>query len=286
VRPGSEGKVSQSGRCEIVRGEIGQEAAVRECLRGADAAIYNIGILREVPEEGVTFQALQEDGAKRAVDLAAAEGVRRFILMSANGVRLDGTPYQRTKAAAEEHLKASGLDWTIFRPSLVFGDPRGRLEFCTQMRDDLVDKPLPAPLFHDGVSPKGAGTFELAPIHVTDVAAAFARALDTPATIGQTYVLCGPESLSWREILSRIAAACGKRKVMLPAPAGPIRWLGSLLDRYAWFPVTRDQLDMLLEGNTGDSRAVFEQLDIRPRHFSSEELAYLRPGAGARPASE
>ena len=279
VRPGSERKVSGDRRCEIVSGEIGQEAAVRECLRGADAAIYNIGILREVPEEGVTFRALQEDGAKRVIDGAVAEGVRRFILMSANGVRLDGTPYQRTKAAAEEYLKASGLDWTIFRPSLVFGDPRGRIEFCTQMRDDLVDKPLPAPLFHEGVSPKGAGMFEMAPVHVTDVAAAFARALDTPATIGRTYVLCGPDSLPWREILSRISAACGKRKLMLPAPAGPIRMLGSLLDRYAWFPVTRDQLDMLLEGNTGDSRAVFEELDIRPRRFSVEELAYLRPGA-------
>ena len=285
VRPGSESKVSQVDRCELVTGEIGQEPAVRACLRGADAAIYNIGILREVPEEGVTFQALQEDGAKRAMDLAAEEGVRRFILMSANGVRLDGTPYQRTKAAAEAHLKASGLDWTIFRPSLVFGDPRGRIEFCSQMRDDLVNKPLPAPLFHEGVSPKGAGLFEMAPVHVTDVAAAFVRALDTPATIGQTYVLCGPDSLPWREILSRISTACGKRKLMLPAPAGPIRALGSLFDRFAWFPITRDQLDMLLEGNTGDSRAVFELLDIRPRRFSVDELAYLRPGVQANAAN-
>ncbi len=278
VRPGSEAKVSQAGRCELVSGEIGDDAAVRECLHGADAAIYNIGILREVPSDGVTFQALQEDGAKRAIDLAVSEGVHRFILMSANGVRLDGTAYQRTKAAAEEHLKASGLAWTIFRPSLVFGDPRGRMEFCTQMRDDLIDKPLPAPLFHEGLSPRGAGGFEMAPIHVTDVASAFARALDTPATIGKTYVLCGPESLAWREILARIASACGKRKLMLPAPAGALRFAGALLDRYAWFPVTRDQLNMLLEGNTGDSRGVFDLLDIEPRRFSAEELSYLRPG--------
>ncbi len=276
VRPGSESKVSRAGECELVPGDIADEAAIRRCLRDAGAAIYNIGILREIPAEGVTFKAMQEDGAVRVIDLAADENVRRFILMSANGVRPDGTPYQRTKAAAEAHLRRSGLDWTIFRPSLVFGDPRGRLEFCTQMRDDLVDKPLPVPLFHEGISPRGAGSFEMAPVHVCDVASAFAAALAEPATIGQTYVLCGPESLQWKEILERIAQACGKRKVMLPAPAAPVRFLGALLDRFAWFPLTRDQLDMLLEGNTGDSSALFTLLDMRPRRFSPQELAYLR----------
>jgi NADH dehydrogenase len=282
VRPGSESKVSQARHCELVPGDVSDEAAIRRCLRGAEAAIYNIGILREMPAQGVTFKALQEDAAVRVIDLAKAENVRRFILMSANGVRADGTPYQRTKAAAEAHLRQSGLDWTIFRPSLVFGDPRGRLEFCTQMRDDVIDKPLPVPLFHEGASPRGAGTFEMAPVHVRDVASAFVAALGEPATVGQTYVLCGPESLPWKEILARIAQACGKRKLMLPAPAAPVRLLGSLLDRFAWFPLTRDQLNMLLEGNTGDSSAVFKLLSIEPRRFSQEQLAYLQSDPAGR----
>lgn len=275
VRTGSEGRVSQRERCRIVSGDIGDVDAIARCLEGVDAAIYNIGILREVPSEGVTFAAMQEEGAVRVIDAAVAAGVRRFVLMSANGVKLGGTPYQHTKARAEAHLAASGLDWTVFRPSLVFGDPRGRLEFCTQMRDDLIQKPLPVPLFHEGLNPAGAGEFEMAPVHVRDVAAAFVKALETPDTVGGVFVLCGPDSLTWRVLITRIAEACGRRKLMLPAPALPLRMAGAMFDRFAWFPITRDQLTMLLEGNTGDSSAVFRMLDITPRAFSVENLAYL-----------
>ncbi len=105
--------------------------------------------------------------------------------MSANG--LDGTPYQRTKFQAEEALRASGLDWTIFRPSVIFGDPRGQMEFCTQLKRDIIDSPLPAPLFYKGLLPLDAGAFELAPVAVADVAAAFCHALTHPETIGQSY---------------------------------------------------------------------------------------------------
>ena len=93
--------------------------------------------------------------------------------MSANGVKADGTPYQVTKYEAEEYLKASGLDWTIFRPSVIFGDPGERMEFATQLASDIIRPPLPAPLFFDGVSPLNAGQFRLSPVHVEDVAQAF-----------------------------------------------------------------------------------------------------------------
>ncbi len=275
VRPGSEHKLPATPDCEPISGEVGDEAALRSCLEGSDAVIYLIGILRELPKRGVTFDALQRRGAERTFAIAAEVGVSRALLMSANGIDAAATPYQQTKLAAEEALKASALDWTIFRPSVIFGDPDGRMEFCSQLKSDLIDAPMPVPLFYQGWLPKNAGGFQLAPVHVDDVAEAFVGSLGRADTCGETYDLCGPDDLSWKQILSTIAAAVDKRKLMLPAPVMAIGTAAALLDRFPWFPVTRDQLTMLLAGNTCADDG-FGRLGIAPRPFGQAALAYLR----------
>jgi NADH dehydrogenase len=276
VRPGSESRVEQRERCELVSGDVDDASAVAECLEGADAMIYLIGILREFPSRGITFDGLQFRAVDRLVQTAKDKGIKRFLLMSANGVKPDGTPYQRSKFMAEETLRASGLDWTIFRPSVIFGDPRGRMEFCTQLKRDIIDSPLPAPLFYEGLLPTGAGAFELAPVHVDDVAQAFVRALQLPETVEQTLQLCGPDKLSWKQILTTIASAVGKTKMMLPAPALAVKAAAGLLDRQPWFPITRDQINMLLEGNVCDEPGAFRVLGIEPARFDELSLAYLQ----------
>ena len=274
VREGSESKVRHRDRCIVVDGDVDDTDAIERVADGSDAIIYNIGILREFPDRGITFDRLQDEAARRVIDTAAAKGVRRFLLMSANGVKPGGTLYQRTKYNAEAHLKDTDLDWTIFRPSVLFGDPRGRMEFATQLSAEIIDSPLPAPLFYAGLLPLGAGKFPMSPVHVTDVAAAFVRALQDPATIGQTYHLGGPETLSWKEILSRLAAAKGRKKLMLPAPALGVMAAAALLDRFEAFPITRDQIRMLLEGNACPPDDL-ETLGIEPQRFSGDALRYL-----------
>ena len=159
VREGSENKLSQPEKCRIVTGDIQNEQAINETINSADCIIYNIGIIRQFPKQGITFEELHFEGAKRTIDSAVKQNVKRFILMSANGVRPKGTDYQRTKYKAEMYLKKTKLNWTIFRPSLVFGPPRGKIEFCTQLRDDMINLPVPAPLFHSGLFPFHAGQF-------------------------------------------------------------------------------------------------------------------------------
>jgi len=276
VRPGSEEKVVQPERCEIVSGEIDDAGAVAECLRGADAAIYNIGLIREFPAKGITWEAMQYQGAARVMDAAVQAGVRRFLLMSANGVKPEGTGYQRTKYRAEQHLAGSDLDWTVFRPSVVFGESRGREEFCTMLRDQMIKPPIPAPLFYEGVWPGGAGRFQMSPVAAENVAEAFVSSLETPASHGRIFPLGGPEAPEWREILKTIAAASGKPdKLMVPAPVGPTRAVAALFDRFAWFPVTRDQLQMLIEGNACDGSEAWTLFDIQPTRFAVESLGYL-----------
>jgi NADH dehydrogenase len=281
VRPGHEQRVRHPDSCNLVSGTIDDAAAIDRTLEQADAVIFNIGILREFPTRGITFQHLQQDAACRVIDAAVARGVKRFLLMSANGVAAEQTAYQKTKRDAERHLVASGLDWTIFRPSVIFGDPRGRSEFATQLHEDVIASPLPAPLFYQGILPHAAGEFMLSPVHVHDVARAFVTALLWPTTIGQTLDLGGPENLTWREILTRIAEATGRHKLMLPVPAFGVSTAAALLDRFESFPVTRDQLSMLLQGNTCGSAAL-NRLGITPTAFDAESLRYLNnTGSGA-----
>jgi NADH dehydrogenase len=166
----------------------------------------------------------------------------------------------------------------VFRPSVVFGDPRGRMEFCTQLRDEMILKPIPAPLFHTGLWPGGAGRFLMSPVAIADVAEAFVRSLGEPASHGRIFPLGGPEALEWREILGIIAAASGRKKLMMPAPVGPVRAVAALFDRFEWFPVTRPQLQMLLEGNACDGHEAWKLFGIKPTHFGPAALGYLGGG--------
>ena len=275
VQSGSLSKINSP--CEVVKGDIQNKNAILETMQGAEAVIYTIGIIREFPKKGVTFKELHLNGLKRCLEIALKIGVKRFILMSANGVRPDGTAYQRTKWQADEALKESGLNWTIFRPSLIFGDPggEGRPEFCTQIRDDMLSLPFPAPLFYNGLLPFNAGSFSMSPIHVKNVAEFFVKSIKLKVCEKNIFDLGGPKALTWKEIIHQIALASGKRTWKIPAPVVVIKIAASILDRFKWFPVTRDQLTMLMEGNTVSTN-YFDDFSINPIKFSMENLEYLK----------
>ena len=276
VRKGSESKVVLSEKCEIIDGDINNVSAIKETIADSDAVIYTIGIIREFKSKSITYENLHFDGAVKCIDAALEAGVKRFILMSANGVCPDGTGYQKTKWMSEQYLKNTKLDWTIFRPSTIFGDPRGsgRPEFCSQLKKDMIALPFPAPLFHDGLNPFDAGNFSMSPIHIKDVAKSFVSALDNKNMVNKTIEL-GGESFTWKEIIKKIGSASGKNKFMVPAPVFAVKSIAAILDRFSWFPVTADQLTMLVEGNTCDSSKFFSENKLVPIPFNEENLSYL-----------
>ncbi len=275
VRPGNEHKVRQAERCRSVAGDLSSKRAIDATLESCDAVIYNVGILKESPKQGITFEELQYNGVVRVAESAKTRGISRFLLMSANGAKSTGTPYQETKFRAEEHVRAGGFDVTIFRPSVIFGDPRGRMEIGTQLYAEMISPPVPAVGFFTGWRPY-RGAVAMSPVHVEDVAQAFLTALRESTTIGKTYVLGGPEVLSWAEMLRRIATAVGHRKWILPMPIGIMKLAATLLDWLPFFPVTRDQLTMLAEGNTADPAALAQLIGRQPKAFNEAHLAYLR----------
>ncbi|MGB5258024.1 MAG: NAD(P)H-binding protein [Woeseiaceae bacterium] len=274
VRAGSESKVDADERIRVTPGDLSSEASLKAVVDGCSAVIYNVGILREFPSRGVTFEESQYKGLVRTVEAAKAAGVKRLLLMSANGVKTPGTPYQETKHRAEEYALESGLDVTVIRPSVIFGDPQDKMEFATQLYQDMVKPPIPAVGFFSGRNPK-TGAIVMSPVHIEDVASAFLAALADDATIGRTYSLGGPEILTWDEMIRRIATATGRRKWILPMPTYLMRIGATLFDWLPFFPVTRGQLTMLEEGNTADPEVLKHLIGREPKGFSVEALAYL-----------
>lgn len=277
VRPGSAGKLQCPDAVQVTVGDVGSATAVAKTLEGCDAVIYCIGILRESRRNGVTFEALQYEGVVRTVEAAINAGVKHFLLMSANGIKSPGTPYQETKKRAEDVVLASGLDATVFRPSVIFGDPLGAMEIATQLYRQMVRPPIPAAGFYTGWRP-AEGQILMSPIHVEDVAAAFVSALGNDDTIGRVFALGGPEEVSWTGMIRRIAEAVGRTKWVLPYPIWLIRIGAALFDWLPFFPATRDQLTMLAEGNTADPKIVEQLIGRPPRAFDAASLGYLDTG--------
>jgi len=89
------------------------------------------------------------------------------------------------------------------------------------------------------------------------------------------YNLGGPYSYNWIELIDTISKASEKNKWKIPAPVEPIKMAAMMLEWLPIFPITKDQLTMLLEGNTCNSRTAFDEFDIQPTEFTVENLSYL-----------
>ena len=241
-----------------------------------DCIIYNIGIIREFQDkEGVSYKNLHENLAFHIISMAEKAGVQRFLLMSANGVERQLTEYEKTKFNAEQKLIKSKLSWTIFRPSLIFGDPNGKMEFCTQLKRDIVNLPFPAPNFFSSFNIMNAGSFKMSPIHVKNVSQFFVKSISKENSVSQIYELGGSRDLTWKEIIRVISKACNKKKYFIPVPIFFVKLFAFFFDRWAWFPITRDQLIMLVKGNVCDGRKHFDDFDIDEITFSLRNLNYL-----------
>lgn len=244
--------ISPGGEVRSVKGDLFDAAALDDGLVGAQAVIHLVGIIAERPSRGVTFERIHHQGTRAVVDAARRNNVRRFVHMSALGARPDAVSnYHKTKYRAEQYVRASGLDWTIIRPSLVHG-PGG--EFM-QMEAKWARRKAPPFLFmpYFGAGPLGrGGAGRLQPVYVKDVARAFVQCLASPKTIGEVYPLGGPDRVTWPELHHAVAAAVvGRRRRVLAMPV----WKAHLLARIApppLLPFNRDQVIMSQEDNTCD----------------------------------
>ena len=253
VRPGSEHKIKRPDEVDVVTGTVEEVADLNQGMKGCDAVIHLVGIIRAFPNRGVTFEKLHTEAAANVIAAAKETGVATLLHMSALGAREDGpTPYLRTKFAAEEFVRESGLNYTIFRPSLVFG-PGGE---AIKMFSDMVNK-IVVPIIGDG-------KYRFQPVSVFTVAQGFEKALELEESHGKTVDVGGPDNVTFDEIMDTLARVLGKTIVKVHLPVFPLRLATSALQHAPGYPLTTDQITMLLEGSTCDEKPFYELLGLAP----------------------
>jgi NADH dehydrogenase len=255
VRRGSEAASRGHGAIARIEGDVVTRQGLEEGMAGCDAIIHLVGIIREHRASGITFERVHTQATLNVLEAATAAGIRRYLHMSALGTRpAAAARYHRTKWEAEEAVRASGLEWTIFRPSIIYGRGDGFVTLLASMVRRLPVVPV-----------IGSGRQRLQPVPVEQVAAGFAGALDLPATVKRTYEVGGPEAVTMVGLLDAIGRALGRRRVLkLYVPVGVMRPLARVLHPLPGFPVTPDQLLMLGADSVCDPRPFFETFKLDP----------------------
>ncbi len=262
---------------ELVRsitGGLFDDRALDEGMAGCKAVIHLVGIIMERPSRGVTFERMHVEGTRRVVDAASRNGIKRFVHMSALGSRPDAVSiYHRTKYRAEEYVRASDLDWSIIRPSFIHG-PGG--EFVQMQAKWARGKAPPflfMPYFGRGALGLG-GAGRLQPVYVRDVARAFVDAIENPKTIGEVFMLGGPDVVTWPQMHHAVSqAVVGRNRATGAVPA----WYAKLLTHVvpgALLPFNRDQVIMSQEENTCDLAKFIDAFGWTPQGFGDSLRGY------------
>jgi uncharacterized protein YbjT (DUF2867 family) len=265
VRPQSAAKIDDREGVEVIVGDVLDSHACLRAAQDCHAVVHMVGIRREIPQEGITYEALHTEATYAVVDAARRSSVERVVYMSSLGVREDApSGYHRTKAESEKIVRDSGLRWTIFRPSIIFGPGD---EFHPLLAD-LVHRPI-VPVI-DG------GKALIQPVAHRNVVGPVARSLTMPETQGKVFEIGGPERVAFIDILYRVARHYGVWPNTLSMSSRLAKPVVKFAQRFRSFPLTLDELYMLLEDNVCDSTAFTTTFGVKLDTYQ-DKIASLLP---------
>lgn len=244
---------------EVVEGDVTRPESLRGKLDGCSTVIHLVAIIEE--EGGATFDGVIRGGTVNVVAEAKRAGtIDHFIHMSALGATANPRyGYMDAKWQAEQAVKESGIPFTIFRPSIIFGPGDGFISVLA----NLVRRTPIVPVVGDGQS-------RFMPVAVAEVAQAYARAVDDPEAIGKTYELGGAKVYTYEELLDVIAAKLGKERRKIHVPVGvmmPVVKLAKPLPKALRPPVTEEQLKMLALDNSTANSATPDLIGRQPQRL-------------------
>lgn len=224
---------------EIISADVHDVAQLAKLFAGMDAVINLVGILHE--QRGQTFQRAHVELPRKVIEAARSAGVRRLLHMSALNAAADGpSAYLRSKGEAEMLVQASGLQTTVFRPSVIFGAGDKFLTLFAKLARW-------APLL-----PLACADAKFQPVWVEDVAQTFLHSLNDASSIGQRYDLCGPRVYRLRELVSFVAACRDRHPLIVPLPNAVAYLQASVMELLPVKLMTRDNFLSMQQDNVCD----------------------------------
>lgn len=254
---------------EVVQQDPQDPRALDRLVRRVDAVVNLIGILHERGRD--TFARVHVELARKLVAACRSAGVDRLVQMSALGAAPDApSRYLRSKGEAQAIIEASGLAWTVMRPSVIFGRGDSFLAMFATLVRWLPVVPLAAP------------NARFQPVYVGDVAHCFAHALADARTIGERYELCGPKVYTLRELVDWVAETTGHVRPIVPLSPALSRLQARMLELAPGKLMTRDNLASMSVPNV--CSAPFPPVfGIEPSALEAIAPGYLAPGAARSP---
>lgn len=257
---------------EVVEADVHVPATLAALFRGADAVVNLVGILHETG--GETFARAHVELPAQVSAACRAAGVRRLLHMSSLNAAVDApSAYLRSRGQGEAAVAASGLAWTVFRPSVIFGREDAFLNLFARL-----SKWMP-------VLALASADAKFQPVWVGDVAHCFAHALDDDQTIGQRYDLCGPRVYTLRELVRWVGETTGAVRPIVPLGPRLARAQALVLEHLPGKLMTRDNLDSMRKDSVCE--CPFPTLfGIAPMTLDAIAPAYLAPEAIRGPYDE
>jgi len=212
----------------LIEGDVADADFLAAVLDDADAVVNLIGILNEKGDRGDGFERVFVGITHALIEAMQRMGVRRLLQMSALNAGRGESHYLQARGRAEQRVRASGLDWTLFRPSVIAGPGDGL--FC---RFDGLLKFAP-------VLPIGRADARFQPVWVGDVVEAYAKALDEPRSIRETYDLVGPDVLTLKQIVKLAARGHGRHRMVLGLPPALGKLQAEVGEWLPGKPISRD----------------------------------------------
>ena len=262
----SQRNAAHAARLTTRIGDVTDPATLPAALAGCDAVVHLVALPRDW-NKGADLLRVNTAGTESLIAAASATGVTRFVHLGALGVQdREELHYAKSKARAERAVRESSLDWTILKPSLIWGERDGFFNIVAA----LVKIPAPA------VPVPGNGKSRFQPVWVGDVARAVVQVLGDPRSVRRSYELGGPRYWTYTEITQEVARALGKRRIVIPMPVPLISLVAGASEAIRLpFPVATDQLRQLALDNIGATDAVERELGFVPRDMGGR-LSYLR----------
>ncbi|WP_264214170.1 complex I NDUFA9 subunit family protein [Leisingera thetidis] len=244
---------SRGSGVRLVQVDLADEESLARALDGTSAVVNCIGFYAETRQQ--SFQDVHADAARRVARLVREHEGQRLIHISGIGASLHSpSAYVRARAEGEAAVRSTCPGAIVLRPSVMFS--RSGAFFGDLQR--LVDRLPVIPLF-------GNGRTRLQPVWAGDVAEAVCRILDGARARRKVFELGGPDVLAYRDILRRLAARSGRRRLLLPVPFALWQLGAAVLSPLPRPPVTQAQIALMRHDNTvGDGMAGFSDLGIEP----------------------
>ena len=248
---------------ELVQADVHDPAALARLVPGHDAVVNLVAILHGNSFE---FERTHVELVKKIVRACQDSGVLRLVHVSALGAAKDApSMYQRSKAKGEEVLQASPLDWTVLRPSVIFGEGDRFLTLFAQLQAVLPIMPL-----------AGADTL-FQPVWVGDVVSAIVQCLQRDDTARRTFEICGPDRFTLRELVKLAGSVSGHSRPVIGLPTVLAQLQAFMMELAPGQPLmSRDNLDSMKVDNVASgSLPGLDALGITPSALRDIAPTYI-----------